>query len=104
MIYAPFIFPNEEDAILPKSKRHLKDVNETYGEHMLKALGYAFTLQRLVPALIIHSIIPAFYTCTASNAMKGILGILEDRCCSDNEDNQMEFDFEEEWREKGIYR
>ena len=26
--------------------------------------------------------------------MKGILGILEDRCCSDNEDNQMEFDFD----------
>ena len=90
--------------LLGKSQKHLKSVNETYAQHMVKALGYAFTLQRLVPALIIHSIIPALSTCTASNAMKGILGILEDRCCSDNEDNQMEFDFEEEWREKGIYR
>ena len=74
-----------------KSQKHLKDINETYGEHMVKALGYAFTLQRLVPVLIIHSLIPALFTCTASNTMKGIL---EDRCCSDNNDEQMEFDFD----------
>jgi len=74
-----------------KSQKHLKDINETYGEHMVKALGYAFTLQKLVPVLIIHSLIPALFTCTASNTMKGIL---EDRCCSDNNDEQMEFDFD----------
>jgi hypothetical protein len=87
--------------LLGKSQKHLKSVNETYRQHMVKALGYAFTLQRLVPVLIIHSIIPAIFTCTASNAMKGIL---EDRCCCDEDDKQLEFDFEEEWREKGIYR
>ena len=74
-----------------KSQKHLKDINETYGEHMVKALGYAFTLQKLVPVLIIHSLIPALFTCTASNTMKGIL---EDRCCSDNNDEQMEFNFD----------
>jgi len=87
--------------LLGKSQKHLKSVNETYRQHMIKALGYAFTLQRLVPVLIIHSLIPALFTCTASNAMKGIL---EDRCCCDEDDKQLEFDFEEEWREKGIYR
>jgi hypothetical protein len=87
--------------LLGKSQKHLKSVNETYRQHMVKALGYAFTLQRLVPVLIIHSLIPALFTCTASNAMKGIL---EDRCCCDEDDKQLEFDFEEEWREKGIYR
>ena len=100
IVYTGF---SQED-LLGKSQKHLKSVNETYAQHMVKALGYAFTLQRLVPALIIHSIIPALFTCTASNAMKGILGILEDRCCCDDDDHQLEFDFEEEWREKGIYR
>ena len=97
IVYTGF---SKED-LLGKSQKHLKSVNETYRQHMVKALGYAFTLQRLVPVLIIHSIIPALFTCTASNAMKGIL---EDRCCDDNDDHQLEFDFEEEWREKGIYR
>ena len=87
MIYPRF----QTEDLLGKSQKHLKDINETYGEHMVKALGYAFTLQKLVPVLIIHSLIPALFTCTASNTMKGIL---EDRCCSDNNDEQMEFDFD----------
>ena len=97
MIYP--IFRGED--LIGKSQKHLKDINETYGQHMIKALGYAFTLQRLVPVLIIHSLFPAIFTCTASNAIKEIL---KDRCCPDKNDEQMEFDFEEEWREKGIYR
>jgi hypothetical protein len=85
-----------------KSQKHLKDINESWIQHMGKALGYAFTLQSLVPALIIHSLVPALFTCTASNAMSTIL---EDRCCAENKDeDQYEFDFEEEFREKGIYR
>ena len=87
MIYPRF----QTEDLLGKSQKHLKDINETYGQHMIKALGYAFTLQRLVPVLIIHSLVPALFTCTASNAMKGIL---EDRCCSDNNNKQMEFDFD----------
>ena len=46
--------------MIQQSRLHLRSVNETWREHMVKALGYALTLQRLVPALIIHSIIPAF--------------------------------------------
>ena len=77
--------------MIQQSRLHLRSVNETGREHMVKALGYALTLQSLVPVLIIHSLIPSLFTSTASNTMKGIL---DDRCCSDNEDNQMEFDFD----------
>ena len=54
-------------------KEHLKGVEETGLEHMLSALKVAIKLQLLVPALIIHSIIPRFFTRTASDTMRNIL-------------------------------
>ena len=56
-----------------KCKEHLKDVGETGLEHMIVALKVAVKLQLLVPALIIHSIAPRFFTTTASDALKAIL-------------------------------
>jgi hypothetical protein len=40
---------------------------------MLSALKVAIKLQLLVPALIIHSIAPRFFTRTASDTMRNIL-------------------------------
>jgi|TARA_Y100000991_G_scaffold170761_1_gene132485 hypothetical protein len=54
-------------------REHLKEVEETGLEHMLSALKVAIRLQLLVPALIIHSIAPRFFTRTASDTMKNIL-------------------------------
>lgn len=54
-------------------RKHLKDVEETGLEHMLSALKVAIRLQLLVPALIIHSIAPRFFTRTASDTMRHIL-------------------------------
>ena len=54
-------------------KKHLKEVEETGLEHMLSALKVAIKLQLLVPALIIHSIAPRFFTRTASDTMRNIL-------------------------------
>jgi hypothetical protein len=56
-----------------KCKQHLADVNETGLEHMIVALKVAVKLQLLVPALIIHSVAPRFFTTTASDTMKNIL-------------------------------
>ena len=42
-------------------------------EHMISALKVAFKLQLLVPAMIIHSIAPRFFTRTASNTLRSIL-------------------------------
>ena len=54
-------------------KLHLEEVGETGLQHMGKALLIALRLQLLVPAVIIHSVAPRFFTKTASNAMRNIL-------------------------------
>ena len=54
-------------------RKHLDEVEETGLDHMLSALKVAIKLQLLVPALIIHSIAPRFFTRTASNTMRNIL-------------------------------
>lgn len=56
-----------------KCKQHLQDVGETGPQHMLAALRVAVKLQLLVPALIVHSIAPRFFTSTASDVMRKIL-------------------------------
>ena len=56
-----------------KCRQHLKEVEETGLQHMLSALKVAVKLQLLVPALIIHSIAPRFFTRTASDTMRNIL-------------------------------
>ncbi len=54
-------------------REHLNEVQETGLEHMISALKVALKLQLLVPALIIHSVAPRFFTRTASDAMRNIL-------------------------------
>ena len=54
-------------------KAHLEEVGETGLQHMGKALLVALKLQLLVPAVIIHSIAPRFFTKTATNTMRHIL-------------------------------
>ena len=56
-----------------KCREHLNEVEETGWEHMLSALKVAAKIQLLVPALIIHSIAPRFFTRTASDTMRNIL-------------------------------
>lgn len=56
-----------------KCKLHLEEVGETGLEHMSNSLKTAVKLQLLVPALLIHSVAPRFFTKTASNTMKKIL-------------------------------
>ena len=55
-------------------KLHLEKQGETGIQHMKKALNTAVKLQLLVPALIIHSIAPRFFTNTTTNVLKSILG------------------------------
>ena len=53
-------------------RKHLNEVGETGLEHMVSALKVAIKLQLLVPALIIHSVAPRFFTQTASVAMRNM--------------------------------
>ena len=54
-------------------KLHLKKQGETGLQHMAIALKSAAKLQLLVPALVVHSVAPRFFTDTATRVMKGIL-------------------------------
>tara|TARA_B100000902_G_scaffold300351_1_gene287927 strand:+ start:60 stop:251 length:192 start_codon:yes stop_codon:yes gene_type:complete len=54
-------------------KLHLKEVGETGPQHMLKALKVAVKLQLLVPALVVHSVAPRFFSKTATKVMTDIL-------------------------------
>ena len=54
-------------------RKHLQEVEETGFEHMVTALKVAIKLQLLVPALIVHSIAPRFFTRTASDTLRDIL-------------------------------
>ena len=63
----------EEKMFSKECREHLNEVEETGLEHMLSALKVAIKLQLLVPALIIHSLAPRFFTRTASDTMRNIL-------------------------------
>ena len=54
-------------------KLHLESVNQKPLQHMKQALKTAVKLQLLVPALIIHSVAPRYFTNTATTVMKDIL-------------------------------
>ena len=56
-----------------KCKLHLKEGNETPLQHMKYALTTAVKLQLLVPALLIHSVAPRYFSKTATNVMRNIL-------------------------------
>jgi hypothetical protein len=54
-------------------KLHLEKQGETGLQHMKAAINTAIKLQLLVPALLIHSIAPRFFTDTGTRVMKDIL-------------------------------
>ena len=54
-------------------KLHLEKQGETGLQHMANALKSAIKLQLLVPALVVHSVAPRFFTDTATRVMKEIL-------------------------------
>jgi len=56
-----------------KCKKHLAEVNESGLQHMIVALTVAIKFQLLVPALIVHSIVPGLFTHTATEVIKRIL-------------------------------
>lgn len=56
-----------------KCKAHLKEVNESAGQHMIQALWVAVKLQLVIPAIIIHAFIPRLFTHTGTKVMNDIL-------------------------------
>ena len=64
----------EEEIMFSKQcKLHLEKQGETGLQHMMAAINTAIKLQLLVPALLIHSVAPRFFTNTGTRVMKDIL-------------------------------
>ena len=73
-----------DDLMLPKLDKHLKDVNETYFEHMYHAITYAFTFAVLTITTLIHAILPFLFVETASRKIREINKHIESRVTSNN--------------------
>ena len=73
-----------DDLMLPKLDKHLKDVNETYFEHMYHAITYAFTFAVLTITTLIHAMLPFLFVETASRKIREINKHIESRVTSNN--------------------
>ena len=51
-------------------KKHLRDVDETYFEHMGNALYYTLTFALLTVTTLIHSILPFLFASTGSKKIE----------------------------------
>ena len=65
--------------MIKNSKKHLRDAKESYFQHMGAALK--ISLQLLIASLqaLFHSIIPAFFTKSASSKIKELYLYIENR-------------------------
>ena len=66
-----------------KLNKHLKDVDETYFEHMYHALTYAFTFAILTCTTLVHSILPFLFVETGSKKIRSLHNHMHNRL--DNE-------------------
>ena len=66
-----------------KLDKHLKDVDETYFEHMYHALGYTLTFLLLTVTTLIHSILPFLFVETGSKKIQELNKHIQNRL--DNE-------------------
>ena len=51
---------------------HLKDMNETWGEHWISTMKYSFILLSLFFICFIHAFIPIIFTKTMSSKIRSI--------------------------------
>ena len=51
---------------------HPASVGETYGEHLMTALGFALTMLAAGLACLVHGIFPFLFTRTGSNAITAL--------------------------------
>ena len=73
------MYYDENKLMIKNSKKHLKDVEENYLQHMGAALK--ISLQLLIASLqaLFHSIIPALFTKSASSKIKELYLYIESR-------------------------
>jgi hypothetical protein len=59
-----------------KSKKHLVGAKETYWQHFFFASGVGFRLFKTSLAILVHSIVPAFFEHSGSDTVCGLHDVL----------------------------
>jgi hypothetical protein len=65
--------------MIKNSKKHLKDIEENYLQHMSTALKISFQLLIASLQAFFHSIIPALFTKSASSKIEELYLFIENR-------------------------
>lgn len=61
------------------SFQHLDDVNEGYFKHMKSALGISFRMAKGSIMVLIHAVLPCFFTNNASNICRDIVKLVDNK-------------------------
>ena len=65
--------------MIKNSKKHLSDADESYLQHMIAALKISYQLLIASLQAFFHSIVPAFFTKSASSKIKELYFFIENR-------------------------
>jgi len=65
--------------MIKDSKEHLKEVNETYIQHLIEALKIGFTMIIGGFQAVVHALIPGILIKSASNKIKKLYEIVSNR-------------------------
>ena len=69
----------ESESLVARSRAHLEDVGEGYGEHRRFAFGVGWTMVRAGFACLLHGLVPALFPTTGSDAIRRLHGVISDR-------------------------
>lgn len=69
----------ESESLIARSREHLDDVGEGYGEHRRFAFGVGWTMVRAGFACLLHGLVPALFPTTGSDAIRRLHGVISDR-------------------------
>jgi hypothetical protein len=67
------------ESLIARSRAHLDQVEESYGEHQRFAFGVGWTMVRAGFACILHGLVPAFFQTTGSDAIRRLNAVIAER-------------------------
>ena len=70
--------------MIEASKRHLEEVDESYGEHLATALAIAGLMLRAGAACALHALVPGLCTRTASRCLARVQARFDGRAATDH--------------------
>lgn len=67
------------ESLIARSRAHLDDVEESYGEHQRFAFGVGWTMVKAGFACILHGLVPALFPTTGSDAIRRLNHVIVSR-------------------------